>query len=75
MVPVIYSLEMVPEKYRALFLLNPIFYFIDLFRALIYTGTVPDVTRWLVPSLITVVTLSVAFYALKKTDKDLIYRL
>lgn len=75
LVPIIYSLEMVPEKYRVLFLLNPVFYFIDLFRALIYVGEVPDLVRWAIPSLITVLTMMTAFYTLKKTDKDLIYRL
>jgi len=75
LVPIIYNLDMVPEKYRALFLLNPVFYFIDLFRALIYVGEVPDFTRWAIPSLITFCTLTIAFYTLKKTDKDLIYRL
>ncbi len=75
LVPIIYNLDMVPEKYRVLFLLNPVFYFIDLFRALIYVGEMPDVTRWAIPTLITLVTLSIAFYTLKKTDKDLIYRL
>lgn len=75
LVPIIYNLDMVPEKYRVLFLLNPVFYFIDLFRALIYVGQVPDATRWAIPGLITLITLTIAFYTLKKTDKDLIYRL
>lgn len=75
LVPIIYNLDMVPEKYRVLFLLNPIFYFIDLFRSLIYVGVMPDATHWAIPSIITAVTLSIAFYTLKKTDKDLIYRL
>ncbi|HEY9676777.1 MAG TPA: ABC transporter permease [Drouetiella sp.] len=75
LVPIVYSLDMVPEKYRALFLLNPVFYFIDLFRSLIYLGVMPEPVRWAIPCAITAVAFCIAFLTLMKTEKDLIYRL
>lgn len=75
MVPVVYKLEMVPEEYRKFFLLNPVYYFVELFRCLICDGTVPDAGQWLWPTAIALSTTLLAFYTLMRTDKDLIYRL
>jgi ABC-type polysaccharide/polyol phosphate export permease len=75
LVPIIYSLDMVPQQYRALFLLNPLYYFIDLFRLLICNGVVPNAVQWLVPTALSLVAFCLAFYTLVRTDRDLIYRL
>jgi ABC-type polysaccharide/polyol phosphate export permease len=75
LVPIVYSLDRVPEHYRPFFMLNPVTYFIDLFRSLIYCGTVPSLTAWAIPCAISAVIFAAAFYTLMRTDKDLIYRL
>ncbi|HEY9713767.1 MAG TPA: ABC transporter permease [Chroococcales cyanobacterium] len=74
-VPIVYKLEMVPQEYRALFLLNPIYYFVQLFRDLILDGRMPGVMEWSIPSLIALGFAALAFYTLMRTERDLIYRL
>ncbi len=39
--PVIYTLKMVPEEYRSIFMWNPLVYLIDLFRLPIFYGELP----------------------------------
>jgi ABC-2 type transport system permease protein/lipopolysaccharide transport system permease protein len=40
--PIIYPVTLVPERYRIYFMINPLFYFVELFRAPIYEGHFPD---------------------------------
>jgi ABC-type polysaccharide/polyol phosphate export permease len=40
--PVIYTLDMVPEQYRGAFTWNPVTYFIECFRAPIFSGELPS---------------------------------
>jgi ABC-type polysaccharide/polyol phosphate export permease len=40
--PVIYPLSLVPKKFQVIFLLNPMLYILDGFRAVIYYGTFPS---------------------------------
>ncbi len=75
LVPIIYPLSRVPEKYHLIFFLNPFYYFIDLFHLLIYEGSFPTIAQWLTPIGITVVSLLLAFSLLKNKERDLIFRL
>jgi len=75
LVPIVYRLDMVPADYRKYFLLNPLYYFIDLFRQLICNGVVPDLVHWAIPAAVAIAAFALAFYTLVRTDKDLIYRL
>lgn len=40
--PVIYPIEVVPEKYRQFFALNPLMYFIEIVRAPVHDGVLPS---------------------------------
>lgn len=40
--PVIYPLEVVPERFRPLFALNPMLYFVEILRAPVHDGVLPD---------------------------------
>lgn len=46
--PIVYPPEIVPTELRWLVQLNPMSMLVDLFRALLYYGRVPDLGQWLV---------------------------
>ena len=74
-VPVIYPVAMIPEAFRPIFSLNPMYGFVNLFRISIVQGAVPSLDTWIVPAAATAVAFFVAMYTLKKTERDLIFRL
>lgn len=45
--PVFYSMEMIPEKYRLLVLLNPMYYYITAMRDIVFYGKVPSLEMFL----------------------------
>lgn len=75
MVPIVYPLEALPAEYRSFFHWNPIYYFLNLFRALIHEGRCPQAHEWLIPAVLTMAVFALAMLTLRKTEKDLIYRL
>jgi len=75
LIPIVYPLSMIPEKYQPIFACNPFTYFVMLYRALIYDGRVPSLYEWLMPAGIAFVSLIVGFYILMKREKDIIFRL
>jgi ABC-2 type transport system permease protein len=55
--PIIYPLEIVPEKYQPLILLNPLTHLCRLVRDPIYSGTVAPTETWIIALTVSVVTL------------------
>lgn len=72
--PVIYTEEMLPAKYLWVVKLNPMYYLIQLFRAPIYEGRVPDLNEWLVAGAISVVTLVVGWIFFSYKADEFAYR-
>jgi ABC-2 type transport system permease protein/lipopolysaccharide transport system permease protein len=75
LVPIIYPLAQIPEPYRKYFLLNPMYYFINLFRLTINDCRIPTLLDWAIPTASMLIVFTMAMYTLMKTEKDLIYRL
>ncbi len=73
--PIIYPLESIPEQYRSLFLFNPFYYFIILFRKVIYGEPALVWLDWVAPIGLMLVVLSVGLYILKRLDRTIVYRL
>jgi ABC-2 type transport system permease protein len=73
--PIIYPIEIIPETYRWLLLLNPMFYFVELFRAPIQYGQLPDLPTVLVSLAIALVTLAGGLWFFLSKADDLVYRL
>lgn len=46
--PTFYPVEIVPEAYRAVLALNPAFWYLDLFRNLVYGGDLGSAQAWLI---------------------------
>jgi ABC-2 type transport system permease protein/lipopolysaccharide transport system permease protein len=75
LVPIVYPIEALPERYRVYFLYNPFYYFIILFRKVIYGEPAITVLDWLTTSALAIIVLLSGLLLLMKYDRDLIYRL
>ena len=75
LIPIVYPLSVVPEKYVIFFQINPFTHFINLFRELIIYGTMPTVQEWLTPLALSIISLGIGFFILMKKEKDIIFRL
>lgn len=73
--PIIYPITQLPKSIQGICYLNPIYHFILLFRAVIYDGRCPSALEWTIAITLTFIALCLAFYVLKRTEKDLIFRL
>jgi ABC-type polysaccharide/polyol phosphate export permease len=68
--PIVYPAEIVPTEIRWLVQLNPISIMVDLFRALLYSGHVPDLSQWLIATgiALTVLCIGWALFAWKADE-------
>lgn len=74
-VPIIYPVDFVPEQYRWFYAYHPFARFVELFRLTLFEGKIPAAEVWITPIFVTVVAFILAFYILKKTERDIIFRL
>ena len=66
--PIAYPLSAVPESYRSWFLLNPMTGIVESFRAAVIRGSRPDPQLLVVPVLVTIVLLPLAYAFFKRTE-------
>ena len=67
--PVAYSLATVPERFRWLFVLNPLTAIVEGFRASVVFNRPPDVPLTVISAAITLVLFVAAFAGFKRMDK------
>jgi ABC-type polysaccharide/polyol phosphate export permease len=68
--PIIYPLDIVPEKYRWFFNLNPMYHLVEIFRAPIYSGVVPGAARLLIAVAIAGTAFLIGWtYFVRKADE------
>ncbi len=67
-VPVVYSLQSVPERFRSLYLLDPMAGLIESFRRLVVYGTPPDIRTLLSSGVTTFVGLAIAYGFFKSSE-------
>ncbi len=75
LVPIVYSVEMFPEAARKLFYYNPFYYFINLFRIVIYGQPSMTWLDWLIPLGLALGVLLLGLFLLKLRDREIVYRL
>ena len=73
--PIIYTLDVLPEKYRSLFLLNPFYYFVESFRYPVYYSAMPPIKIILITLALTLFVLTVGFYLFYKKEKYFVFHL
>jgi ABC-2 type transport system permease protein len=73
--PVIYPLEIVPDKYASFVALNPMTFMLDLFRSIIYKGVTPAAQSWGIAAGLAVVTLGLGWLFFTRRANDFAYRI
>lgn len=73
--PIIYPLSFVPEKYLWLFKLNPMTWFIDIFRLPIYEGIFPPLSIYLFVTAMALVSFIYGIFVFKKHDRFVVFKM
>jgi homopolymeric O-antigen transport system permease protein len=73
--PVIYTVDMLPQKYIWIIKLNPMYYIINLFRMPIYDQVVPTLSQLLIPAVISLVTLLIGWLFFASKADEFAYRI
>jgi ABC-type polysaccharide/polyol phosphate export permease len=73
--PIIYPLEIIPEKYLWYFKLNPINYLIELFRGPIYLGSMPETNTLLISLALAIISLFLGLWVFARKVDEFAYRI
>ncbi len=72
--PIFYPITVLPDKVRFIVELNPIYYFLDMFRIILINGQAPSLVSNLICLSISVITLLIGFICfVKKQDRFVLY--
>ena len=72
--PIFYSSEIIPDKYRFILVVNPLYHFIGNLRKCLMDGISPDVSAYIYCLLFALISLSIGSFVFKKTqDKFTLY--
>lgn len=70
--PIAYASNLIPEKFAWLIKLNPLYYFINLLRDILYHNRIPDMQNMLIATGISVVSLVVGVFVFKRLEKGFV---
>ena len=73
--PIIYPLSILPERFLPLFRLNPLVHLLQIFRSLIYEGTMPSLTLWGLAFALGLVTLIAGWVIFTRKVDEFAYRI
>ncbi len=73
--PILYPLEVLPERYRALFLWNPVYYFVESLRWPIHRGAPPPADILLTASILAAATLVLGFVLFTRKERLFVFYL
>lgn len=73
--PILYSVDMIPEKYHLFIYINPIYYLIECFRMPIAQGEFPPSSYTIALVAISIFTFFSGMVLLKKYDNRIVFRL
>jgi ABC-type polysaccharide/polyol phosphate export permease len=72
--PIIYPIDIIPERWLWLFKLNPMYYLVDLFRQPIFAGKIPDLSTWLIAGGYALAVLCLGWYIFTSKANEYAYR-
>ncbi|MCS6906685.1 MAG: ABC transporter permease [Anaerolineales bacterium] len=73
--PIIYPLSILPERFLPLFRLNPLLHLLQLFRRIIYEGTMPSLSLWGAAFLLALVALGIGWIVFTRKADEFAYRI
>jgi ABC-type polysaccharide/polyol phosphate export permease len=75
MTPIVYPIESIPPEMQGIYLYNPFYYFINLFRKIILGNPELSFMDWLIPAGLALISFLVGCAVLKKAENDMVFRL
>lgn len=70
--PIAFTMDIVPQNYHWILKLNPLYYFFEAVRAILYSNTIPNIHVWLYMLILTSLSIAMGIFALKKMRRGLI---
>ena len=67
--PIVYNITMIPERFRWILYLNPMAHFLDAYRAIFYSKTMPDLKSLGIIGIISFLVLIIGYKIFKKLEK------
>ena len=71
--PIMYPMDIIPEKYVFLLKLNPMYYFVECFRTPLYGGVAPGVDILVISSILAVVSFVVGHIVFTRSEDSFIF--
>ena len=72
--PLFYPISILPPVIRSLMVLNPMYWYVSMFRNVVYLGIMPTLNQWIACVLCAVVALALGLWVFKKKqDKFILY--
>lgn len=72
--PIFYPVEIVPEQFRWIIALNPMYYYVELFRAPILTGSIASAQNYAIGTLVASITLVFGWWYFTRQADEFAYR-
>jgi ABC-2 type transport system permease protein len=72
--PILYPMDAIPVALRPLWLLNPMYHLVNIFRLPLYYGTIPSLPEMLVSAAIAIVTLVFSAWIFARRSNEFAYR-
>lgn len=73
--PIAYRIDMIPPEYHWLAIVNPIFYFLELFRMPIVEGQIPPLKYYAIASGLAAISCVTGLWVLKKFENKIVFKL
>lgn len=70
--PIAFTMDIVPQNYHWILKLNPLYYFFDAVRAILYSNSAPSINVWLYMLILTVISVLLGVFTVKKMRRGLI---
>ena len=71
--PIIYSVDLIPAKYRWIFRLNPLEYIFNGFRLSVYWGKLPTIESVIACFVCAIVVLVLGYWMFKKHEDEFVF--
>ena len=71
--PIMYPMDIIPQKYVFLFKLNPMYYLVECFRTPLYKGIAPDINTVAMCAILAIVSFTIGHIVFKRSEDSLIY--
>lgn len=73
--PVFYTINQIPERYRWIVKLNPLYHLVESFRIPVVDGVLPPIEHFVYSAFFALISLAIGIYTLRKYDNKVVFKL